>query len=28
MNRYGIPFLSELSHLTYEFDGKHKVIKI
>jgi len=28
MNRYGIPFLSELAHLNYEFDGKHKVIKI
>ena len=28
MNHYGIPFLSELAHLNYEFDGKHKVIKI
>jgi bacillithiol synthase len=28
MNQYGIPFLSELSHLNYDFDGKHKVIKI
>lgn len=28
MNEYGIPFLSELAHLDYDFDGKHKVIKI
>ena len=28
MNQYGIPFLSELAHLNYDFDGKHKVIKI
>ena len=28
MNRYGISFLSELAYLNYEFDGKHKVIKI
>ncbi len=28
MNRYGVSFLSELAHFNYEFDGKHKVIKI
>ncbi|WP_394232620.1 bacillithiol biosynthesis cysteine-adding enzyme BshC [Niallia oryzisoli] len=28
MNQYGIPFLANLSSLSYTFDGKHKVIKI
>lgn len=28
LNQYGLDFVNKLTNLTYEFDGKHKVVKI